>query len=381
VRIGPVADLPVSRLGTIGGTVRALRLVSAFAPLALVGVALSGCGAISPSAASVNQTVISRASLDRELNDIHQNPRYVQVLQSQGGQLSGNGPGTFTQAFVASTLNQQLRYALVHDELVRRHAVPDAQAVSAAEQQVPQEFSDQQGSFFNQFPASYRTTLAQRQADVMALEKALGTDQADQQYYDAHQGEFATEVCVRHILLAQKDAAGSVDFAASKTQAAKVKAELDAGGDFATLARSVSQDNQPGGSASDGGKLTGSAADGCLTANDLNQLVSPFVQAVSELPVNQVSAPVQTQFGYHLIEVTSRQVPPYGPDLQSTAAQGVFIDFLRGALQKATIKVNPQFGTVDRGNPANGDVPTVVPPSGPALPASPSTTAAAPSAQ
>jgi parvulin-like peptidyl-prolyl isomerase len=354
--------------------VRPHRLVFAFAPLVLIGAALSGCSALSPSAASINQSVISRATLDQELNDISHSPRYVQVLQSQGGQVSGNGPGTFTQAFVASTLNQQLRYALVHDELVRRNQVPDARAVATAEQAVPQEFSDQQGSFFNEFPASYRTTLARRQADVQALETILATDQADQQYYDGHLGEFATEVCVRHILLAQKDAAGNVDFPASKAQAAQVKAQLDAGGDFASLARMYSQDNQPAGSASNGGKLTGSASDGCLTANDLNQLVAPFVQAVSQLPIGQVSDPVQTQFGYHLIEVTSRQVPPYGPDMQSTAAQGVFLAFLRTALQKATIKVNPQFGSVDHGNPANGEVPTVVPPTGPALPSSTSTT-------
>jgi parvulin-like peptidyl-prolyl isomerase len=368
-------------VGTIGTTVRLHRLVFVFAPLVLAGTALSGCSALSPSAASINQTVISRATLDQELNDITHSPRYVQVLQSQGGQLSGNGPGTFTQVFVASTLNQQLRYALVHDELVRRHQVPDAQAMAAAEQQVPQEFSDQQGSFFNEFPASYRTTLARRTADVQALETTLATDQADQQYYDAHPGEFATEVCVRHILLAKKDAAGKVDFPSSGAQAAQVKAQLDAGGDFASLARMYSQDNQPGGSASTGGNLTGSASDGCLTANDLNQLVSPFVQAVSELPVGQVSDPVQTQFGYHLIEVTSRQVPPYGADLQSTAARGVFLAFLRTALQKSTIKVNPQFGTVDRGDPANGDVPTVVPPTGPALPSSTSTTVAPASSQ
>ena len=34
-------------------------------------------------------------------------------------------------------------------------------------------------------------------------------------------------------------------------------------------------------------------------------------QAMLALPVNQVSSPVQTQFGFHLIEVTSRTVEPF----------------------------------------------------------------------
>jgi hypothetical protein len=353
--------------------VRPHRLALAAVPLALTGLLLSGCGALSPEAASVNQTVISRSTLDQELNDISHSPRYVQALSSQGGQISGDGPGTFTQAFVASTLNQQLRYTLVHNELVRRHALPGPQALNSAAQEAPQEFSDQQGSFFNQFPASYRKTLVQRQADIQALEALLGTDQADRSYYDAHQGEFATEVCVRHILLAQKDAAGNIDFQASRAQAAQIKSRLDAGGDFAALAKQYSQDNQPGGSASNGGVVAGSAPDGCLTAQDLSQLVTPFAAAASELPVGRVSDPVQSQFGYHLIEVTSRQVPPYGADLKSTADQGIFLAFLRTALQSASMKVNPQFGSVDRGDAANGDVPTVVPPKGPALPSSSTT--------
>ncbi len=367
--------MPRGLLGTIGATVRSRRLlVLAVAPLALAGVALSACSALSPDAASINGTVISRTTLNKELHDISRSPRYVQALESQGGQVGGTGPGTYTQSFVASTLNQQLRYALVHEELVRRHAVPGPQAVDAATQQASQEYSDDQGSFFGQFPASYQKTLATRLADVVALETALGTTQADQRYYDAHPGEFASEVCVRHILLARKDAAGNIDYPATKAQAAQVKAQLDGGADFAALASQYSQDNQPGGSASNGGKLAGSAPDGCLTANDLSQLVTPFAQAVSDLPVGQVSDPVQSQFGYHLIEVTSRQVPPYGPDLKSTADRGIFLDFLRSSLQSARMTVSAQFGSIDRGDPANGDVPTVVPPKGPALPSTPSTT-------
>ncbi len=102
----------------------------------------------------------------------------------------------------------------------------------------------------------------------------------------------------------------------------------------------------------------------------MTQLVSPFAQAVSELPVNQVSDPVQTQFGYHLIEVMSRQVAPYDDSLKPSVSSQVFLDWLRKALQAATIKVDPQYGTVEKGNADNGEVPTIVPPTGPAFPTS-----------
>jgi hypothetical protein len=361
--------------------VRSHRLVVAIAPvfaLALLAGVLSGCGAISPDAASVNQTTVSRHDLNQELNDITASPRYVAVLESQGGQVAGSGPGTFTQGFVASTLNQRLRFAFVHDELVRRNALPSAELMSTAAQSISQQFTDQQGSFFTQFPASYRTTLTQRQADVQALETLVGTDDADRQYYNSHTSDFATEVCVRHILFAVKGSDGQVDFAASKTQAAADKAKLDAGADFASLAKADSQDNATGGSAADGGVLKGSASDGCLSAQDVTQLVSPFAQAVAQLPVNQVSDPVQTTFGYHLIEVTSRQVAPYDASLKPSVSSQVFLDYLRKALQAATIKVDPQYGTVEKGNADNGNVPTIVPPAGPAFPTS--TTIAAPAA-
>ncbi len=358
------------------------RLVVAIAPLLVLAGILSSCASISPDAASVDQTSITRHDLNQELNDISASPRYVTMLESQGGQVAGTGPGTYTQGFVASTLNQRLRFAFVHDELVRRNALPSAELMAAATQAVPQQFTDQQGSFFEQFPASYRNTLIQRQADVQALEGVLGTDAADQQYYDSHTSDFATEVCVRHILLAVKGADGNVDFPASKAKADEDKAKLAAGADFATLAKADSQDNAAsGGSAAAGGQLKGTADDGCLSAQDVTQLVSPFAQAVSELPVNQVSDPVQTQFGYHLIEVMSRQVAPYDASLKPSVSSQVFLDWLRKALQAASIKVDPQYGTVEKGNADNGEVPSIVPPTGPAFPTSTTTAPAAAGSQ
>ena len=72
-----------------------------------------------------------------------------------------------------------------------------------------------------------------------------------------------------------------------------LKTEIEGGADFGDLARQHS--SCPSGR--NGGDL-GSFGRG--------QMVPEFDQVVFSAPVNTVQGPVQTQFGYHLLEVTER---------------------------------------------------------------------------
>ncbi len=74
----------------------------------------------------------------------------------------------------------------------------------------------------------------------------------------------------------------------------KLKAEIENGADFAELAKAHSQ--CPSGK--QGGDL-GSFSKG--------QMVPEFDQVVFNDEVGKVHGPVKTQFGYHLLEITSRQ--------------------------------------------------------------------------
>ncbi|MFO0899776.1 MAG: peptidylprolyl isomerase [Pirellulales bacterium] len=85
----------------------------------------------------------------------------------------------------------------------------------------------------------------------------------------------------RHILVATQDACQ------------KLKDEIAGGGDFAALAKKHS--SCPSGK--QGGEL-GEFSPG--------QMVPEFDKVVFSAPVGQVQGPVKTQFGYHLVEVTSR---------------------------------------------------------------------------
>jgi foldase protein PrsA len=212
------------------------------------------------------------------------------------------------------------------------------------------------------------TQQAQADAFVASVTASLTSD-AINAYYQAHLSDYATEACVRHILIADKDASGQLDYNASLADARKVKAQLDAGGDFAAAAKQYSQDNQgtTGGSAAQGGVLQGSATDGCLTSADLQQLVTEFAQAVVKLPVNQISDPVKTQFGYHLIEVTSRAIGPLDASVTSDIRQRVAGQELNTLVAKASVKVNPEFGSFDKKASASGQILGVVPPVAPKL--------------
>jgi len=74
----------------------------------------------------------------------------------------------------------------------------------------------------------------------------------------------------------------------------ELKAKIEAGADFAEIAK----ENSTCPSGANGGDL-GTFGEG--------QMVPEFDKVVFNEAVNVVHGPVQTQFGYHLLEVTSRQ--------------------------------------------------------------------------
>jgi peptidyl-prolyl cis-trans isomerase C len=119
-------------------------------------------------------------------------------------------------------------------------------------------------------------------------------------YYDAHKGDFE-EAKGSHILIRFKGSAvplkaNEKDLTQEEAlaKAEELRKQILAGADFATLAKTNSDDT---GSAVKGGDL-GSFRKG--------QMVPAFDQAAFAVPVGQVSEPVKTQFGYHLIKITER---------------------------------------------------------------------------
>jgi peptidyl-prolyl cis-trans isomerase SurA len=97
---------------------------------------------------------------------------------------------------------------------------------------------------------------------------------------------------VRHILL-KPDAI--LDSAAVKQKLLGIRAQIEGGDDFGTIAKSVSQDP---GSAQDNGDL------GWISPGDF---VPEFEQQIAQLPLNELSQPIQSRYGWHLVEVLERR--------------------------------------------------------------------------
>ena len=96
-----------------------------------------------------------------------------------------------------------------------------------------------------------------------------------------------------HILIAEKGSDGNIDFDASLAKANEVKAKLDAGADFAQLASEYGTD----GTKDMGGDL------GFVAYNQANY-DQDFLAGFKQLSEGQISDPIKSQFGYHIIKAT-----------------------------------------------------------------------------
>lgn len=124
------------------------------------------------------------------------------------------------------------------------------------------------------------------------------TDEAVQAAYDAQYSETEPEFNASHILVETEE------------EAANLKAEIDAGADFAEMAR----EHSTGPSGPNGGEL-GWFGKGMM--------VSEFEEAVLGMNVGEVVGPVQTQFGFHVIKLNETR--------QTNAPT---LDEVRGALSQ-----------------------------------------------
>ena len=163
---------------------------------------------------------------------------------------------------------------------------------------------DQQAVIKQQLAFDRENILAQ--ALYNDLVKSVKIDDAAlQTYYDAHKADFESAKG-RHILIRFKGSAVplrpgekelSDDEALAKAQ--EIRKKLLAGGDFIAIAKADSDDT---GSGANGGDL-GTFKHG--------QMVGAFETAAFALPVGQISEPVKTQFGYHIIKIEEKNTKSF----------------------------------------------------------------------
>jgi foldase protein PrsA len=251
---------------------------------------------------------------------------------------------------LARTVLQQM----VQDVLIEQYAKNNNITVTDAE------ISQRENQIKQNFPAgSWDEMLKSRglsEDDVhsalreqIILDKALGSQvkiapAQIKQYFDKNRTTFdkSEQVTARHILVP------------NLAEAQKVEQLLKSGQNFADVAKQYSTDP---GSKDKGGEL-GTFKKG--------QMVPAFDKVAFSEPVNAISPPVKSPFGYHIIQVEAR-IPGQTATLASATPQitdtlrqqqeaPLIQPFLQGLQQKADIKVNnPNFaGLFPTPMPAGG---------------------------
>ena len=164
--------------------------------------------------------------------------------------------------------------------------------------------------------------------DAQALEKDVSLNEADvRAYYEQNAARLSgnEERRASHILLTVPPGASAADKAAVKARAETLLAQIrQAPQTFAELAKVNSEDP---GSAVNGGDLEFFSR---------GAMVKPFEDAVFALKQDQVSEPVETEFGFHLIKLTDIKAPKTKPfedmraqieaDLKKQQAQRLFAE-------------------------------------------------------
>jgi parvulin-like peptidyl-prolyl isomerase len=256
---------------------------------ALVSVVLAGCG----GGGSDDVPADAVAVVDgEEVARSDYNALIEQARTSYKNQ-KREFPAAGSQEF--KTLQNQAVQFLVQREQFEQEA--DALEVEVTDKQVEARLAQIQKQYFGGDKTKYEKQLkdqgltdAQVRRDIRAQilsEKIYEnvtrgvkvTDQQIEDYYTKNKAQYSQPETrdVRHILVK------------TKAKADDLYEQLQNGADFAALAKANSEDT---GSKANGGKLTISKG----------QTVAPFDQTAFLLKKNEISRPVKTEFGYHIIQ-------------------------------------------------------------------------------
>jgi len=178
-----------------------------------------------------------------------------------------------TRDFASLTFKANPAAVKVSDDEVKAHYEQHAKEFMTPDQVVIDYVELKKSAFFDQVKVTDDELKAQYEKDIANL--------AEQRH-------------AAHILIEVND---KVSDAQAKARVEEVEQRLAKGEDFAKLAKEFSQDP---GSANTGGDL-GFAGPGVYDP--------AFEEALYKLDDGQVSAPVRTEFGYHLIKLLGKQAP------------------------------------------------------------------------
>ena len=271
------------------------RLIALFAALAL-GVAVAGCGGgdddengsgdvPADAIALVDDRSIPKSEYDRLLTQAQA------TYEAREQDFPAAGTPEFAQLrnAIVRSLVEQAQFEIAAQEM----------GITVTDEELEKRLDELKDQFFEGDDAKYQEELEKQGLTEEQVLKDLKTrmlsekifkqvtsevkvaDEDIAAYYEENKAQFEQPSSreVRHILVK------------TKAEADEIHAELENGGNFAKLAKEHSEDPA---SAKEGGKFT--AQKGAT--------VAPFDEVAFELETGELSEPVKTQFGWHIIEAT-----------------------------------------------------------------------------
>jgi peptidyl-prolyl cis-trans isomerase C len=294
--------------------------------VAVVSFAVTACGAGKPEVARVGDRDVDEA-------DLRQATALQQVLADLQGTPCGGQPLAGESAAAPcdrAALSGELLWLAVSPYAEAHDIRPGSGAERAVEQLETQVGADElrgqlraRGLTRDDLLELGRKILTIRAVRTAIAAERIGDDELRSQYAD-RLVEFTT-VEANHILLATRaEAEGVYRRVRDATRA-----------QFAAVARIES--TEPGADES-GGDLGNAPA---------TQFVPEFARAVAALEPGEISQPVQTQFGWHVIYLADKQVTPFEEaraGLLEPIADEEFQGWLEERATELGVEVNPRYG-------------------------------------
>ncbi len=379
-----------------------LRVLAGCLSILLVAAGLQGCkkqaapqgqgtpgsGTAGPAATPKADTVVARVN-GSPIMESALDKRIMGVISSNmGGNLSRYKPELIEQykkMLRPQALDEMIAWKLVDQQVEAAGIKVTDKDVEAAvnelgpKQNPPMNFDQykkrvlESGQDFNDVMQELKTSLARQKFLEPKLAGKVDVNEAQAKaFYDANKKDFqqAEEVRASHILIMPSTSDPNTDpnkaRLAAKEKAQKAADKIKAGADFAAVAKTDS--NDPG-SAANGGDV------GFFARGEMEKA---FEDAAFGLEPNQVSGPVETRYGYHIIKQTGHKQAGLIPfdevkekiiQVLSDEARG---QALREYVQSLRPKAKIEYTSPSDKPPALDEVPPAAAPAKPQAEAAPS---------
>ncbi|MDD3223325.1 MAG: peptidylprolyl isomerase [Clostridium sp.] len=291
------------------------KIIAAAVMVGVFTTVFSGCNMIEKTQQGVNNTVLAKVNDEKitqgELTE-RMKPVLIGMQQQYGADnlKSDQGKQAITQQ------KQQLLDEMVTEKLLIQKA--KSLKIMPSDSKLNAEINKQYNTYKSQqksetawknalSQAGYTESLFKDQIRIQIITSAVEnyatknvkvTDKQISDYYKANPLKYTQQpntIHLSHILVK------------TQAEADKIETQLKGGADFAALAKQNSIDT--------GSKVNGGDLGDYDQANDdtSKQLDATFMKAAVALKAGQISDPVQTQYGWHIIKCDSRNDYPEKP--------------------------------------------------------------------